>query len=104
MLKIQQIALFWKYLAMSNIFSKLIFLRDFRIYNMEYLHVRKNFKKVPDGGNSISSGEILEINMISAIKFNPIKFPREHFNSQFGPEYCKSDRVWTRKPQITCGE
>ena len=77
-----------------------IFLRYFRIYYLGFLHVSKIYKKLPDGGISIPSGEIMESSLGSVSNFNSVKVPHECFTSKCGPSPCKSDLVWTIKPRF----
>ena len=67
---------------------------------MEFLHVRKISKKIPDEGIGITAGEILERSLGSVSNFNSVKVPHECFTSKCGPSPCKSDLVWTIKPRF----
>ena len=80
------------------------FLRDFRINNLEYLHVKKICGKIPDGGISIPAGETVEISNGYVRNFNSSKFPNEYFTSKFELAPRTSDLIGTIKIQILCGE
>ena len=80
-----------------------IFLRDFRINNLEFLHVKKICGKIPDGGISILAGKILEMIIGFVRNFNSSKVPHVRFTGKYGTTPCKSELVWTRKPQISFG-
>ena len=46
----------------------------------------------------------MERSIVSVRYLNSIKIPYKRFTGQFGLASCKSYLVWTRKPQISCGE